>query len=718
MTLGSDKKNILRVFNIILITALLLFGFAAGLAADDDWIAPKVSHEVALEDGWTRINPDGTEEAVSGRFSIGKTVPITFYRTLPEVIDSDQILRIKCPYTTVDAYVDGVSIYHAGPAKMGPVSTTVGNVFALIPLDSSYAGKEIRITVEPRHYQYEVLIKDAAITTMAEYSVARLVKAVPYFALCMVISIISIMSLVLFINLKITTRNAEIDLTKGFLHLALFGFCVVAWIISDYHIIGMMTGRMVLSGLINYITFMLCPFMFSGILVYIFGKKPFFMVVFIAAETNFVIQMILFLTGIADLPDGLIISQSFVAILIIGMIYFGYLLLGKYIRKDIWVIVIPAIGFMFFALWAALVYTRNGEWMLYVAIAMTFYVFTVIAYLMMNLMEIVRKNLKFEHVKKIAYIDNLTQLENRQAYGEYLQKLEKKLEKGELDEDLSVVMLDVNGLKKTNDIYGHEAGDELITGSANCIKEAFGEVGRCFRTGGDEFVVIAFMDHELFLKKSEALENSLANWHGEYINGISISLGKADSREFPKESIKSLIGIADKRMYENKQHYYAGQIEAAMEADETDDNITARRMRYGKRFTVTKYTMPLVRQIAEIIPGGFFIYREDEERELLYLNTRTLEIYGCKNLEEFIELTGNTFKGMVYPEDFNKIQLSIDHQIDAEAGNGMDHVIYRIKRKDGEIRWVDDYGHYGYSQDFGDLYYVFITDITYKYRIE
>ncbi|MCR5650959.1 MAG: PAS domain-containing protein [Lachnospiraceae bacterium] len=137
-----------------------------------------------------------------------------------------------------------------------------------------------------------------------------------------------------------------------------------------------------------------------------------------------------------------------------------------------------------------------------------------------------------------------------------------------------------------------------------------------------------------------------------------------------------------------------------------------RRDRYVDEFALTKYTLPVVWQMAEVIPGGFFIYREDEKRELIYSNSKVHEIFGCKNLAEFKEYTGYTFQGMVHPDDFAKIQGDIDSQIDSEEGDAMDHVVYRIKRKDGEIRWVDDYGHFSHSPEYGDVYYVFINDIT------
>jgi PAS domain S-box-containing protein len=121
--------------------------------------------------------------------------------------------------------------------------------------------------------------------------------------------------------------------------------------------------------------------------------------------------------------------------------------------------------------------------------------------------------------------------------------------------------------------------------------------------------------------------------------------------------------------------------------------------------------------MSKVIPGGFFIYHEDEKRELIYANDKVCEIYGCANLDEFKELTGYTFQGMVHPDDFQRIQDAIDEQIDADEGDSLDQVEYRIIRKDGEIRWVDDYGHFSHSPEYGDIYYVFISDITEKRRL-
>jgi len=50
---------------------------------------------------------------------------------------------------------------------------------------------------------------------------------------------------------------------------------------------------------------------------------------------------------------------------------------------------------------------------------------------------------------------------------------------------------------------------------------------------------------------------------------------------------------------------------------------------------------------------------------------------------------------MIHPDDFEKIQSSIDEQISQPSNKrNIDYVVYRIIQKDGTIRWVDDYGHY------------------------
>ena len=136
---------------------------------------------------------------------------------------------------------------------------------------------------------------------------------------------------------------------------------------------------------------------------------------------------------------------------------------------------------------------------------------------------------------------------------------------------------------------------------------------------------------------------------------------------------------------------------------------------FGKRFQLNEETIPVVEEIGRHMPGGFFIYKAEQPEELLYANRAVLDIFGCANLEEFKELTGYTFKGMLHPEDYRPVSDSIVEQI-AKSEERLDYVEYRIIRKDGAVRWVDDFGHYTETEAYGGIYYVFISDITAKRR--
>ena len=134
---------------------------------------------------------------------------------------------------------------------------------------------------------------------------------------------------------------------------------------------------------------------------------------------------------------------------------------------------------------------------------------------------------------------------------------------------------------------------------------------------------------------------------------------------------------------------------------------------FGAGFQLNEQNISVVQEIGSRMPGGFFIYKAEAPGELLYANQAVFNIFGCADLEEFKELTGYTFRGMLHPDDYEAVTESVNQQI-ANSQEKMDYTEYRIIRKDGAVRWVDDYGHYAESETYGGLYYVFISDITEK----
>ena len=138
---------------------------------------------------------------------------------------------------------------------------------------------------------------------------------------------------------------------------------------------------------------------------------------------------------------------------------------------------------------------------------------------------------------------------------------------------------------------------------------------------------------------------------------------------------------------------------------------------FGRNFVLNEQTMTIIRDIGRHMPGGFFIYKAVGDGEVIYANDATVSLFGCEDYEDFKTYTGNTFKGMLHPDDYENVTNSVDDQIRA-TGNNLDHVEYRIIRKDGAVRWMDDYGHYTETDNYGGIYYVFIADITEQHDLE
>ncbi len=148
--------------------------------------------------------------------------------------------------------------------------------------------------------------------------------------------------------------------------------------------------------------------------------------------------------------------------------------------------------------------------------------------------------------------DEVTGLYNRHAYEEAVSFIESNNAK----HDLVYVSMDVNSLKIVNDTMGHDAGDELITGAAECMKKCFGEYGRIFRMGGDEFTALIYADDEELESIKENFKEAVNSWSGSICDYLTVSCGYVAQKDNEDLSIHQMSLLADERMYADKASYY------------------------------------------------------------------------------------------------------------------------------------------------------------------
>ncbi len=160
-----------------------------------------------------------------------------------------------------------------------------------------------------------------------------------------------------------------------------------------------------------------------------------------------------------------------------------------------------------------------------------------------------------KNVEKWIYksnTDELTGFFNRHAYEDDVAALNKD----GMKENFVYVSMDVNSLKMVNDSFGHEAGDEIIVGACECMKQCFGSYGKLYRTGGDEFAALIYADAQHLEDIKKDIAEVTGKWHGTLNDNLAISCGYVAYSEVPGMSLHEIAVLADKRMYEDKSAYY------------------------------------------------------------------------------------------------------------------------------------------------------------------
>ncbi len=163
----------------------------------------------------------------------------------------------------------------------------------------------------------------------------------------------------------------------------------------------------------------------------------------------------------------------------------------------------------------------------------------------------------------LAHRDSLTGIKNKAAYDEVTEQIDKKISAGTAA--FCIVMVDVNFLKKVNDTYGHERGNEYLLNASRLICAVFGKE-HVYRIGGDEFVVVIEGEKvslcQYFAEQFKAeMARKNANKLLEPWEKVSAAIGVSYYQAGVDKTADEVFKRADKEMYENK---------IAMKAQRTD----------------------------------------------------------------------------------------------------------------------------------------------------
>lgn len=169
--------------------------------------------------------------------------------------------------------------------------------------------------------------------------------------------------------------------------------------------------------------------------------------------------------------------------------------------------------------------------------------------------EIIKAEKKAKNMQELANRDSLTGIRNKTAYDNETKRLQAMIELGE--KKIGIAVIDLNYLKKINDLYGHENGNMAIQKLCMLICSIFAH-SPVFRIGGDEFTVIlrgVDYDQYDFLKQqfNAEMEKMDAEEVLEPWERVSAAIGAAFYDESLDNDVSSLFRRADHEMYEQKK---------------------------------------------------------------------------------------------------------------------------------------------------------------------
>ena len=341
------------------------------------------------------------------------------------------------------------------------------------------------------------------------------------------------------------------SLLKEMLHsLVSFGMFILTtgiWVLTDSELLLLVTDRTAAVALVSFVSFMIMPVPLLRFINYLLGKRRIFDI--LCGLFTIIAAAYLLNNLFQAVPGYLLLLPSHLCCIcaIVLVLQNGWRSLKSGKSREIWWIMV-GFGLLSICVFLALMLFYNdpiSEYSNFKCVGIFLFILCLMRAMFIRLYKQMEENASAAAYRRLAYLDSMTGLQNRTAFIEEQQKDEPTAE-------CTYILFDINNLKQINDQYGHQKGDSVIIAAARCIKDIFGKHGRCFRIGGDEFVVI--LQDWPKAKTETQLVRMRQRIRQENEKGappLDIAIGCAVRQQ--DETAEQLFHQADVNMYEEKQ---------------------------------------------------------------------------------------------------------------------------------------------------------------------
>jgi diguanylate cyclase (GGDEF)-like protein len=465
---------------------------------------------------------------------------------LASEFDKPLALSFKTSDIRMKIYLDNELIYSFGYTDNSvPFLKSPGTSWHIVELPALSGGRNLVIDFETPYKNYSGFIPYIQYGTEGECVAAYQNESIYAVFSILIILFGGLGAIVLYFF----TRKNKNAMSKTFLYISSFAFFVSIWMLILSGSVQLFMGYPQVIYFLDYISLLLFPIPINLLIYNIcLSNKRKGLIFFVWAYLILlVVNILLQVTGLADMYQLITFTLIIMALDMLYICYLVYIELRFEKNKNIKNLLIPVIIFIIGASVEMVLFYYNNMTSTSVALS-----YAVIAFLIIVIASAIKRYYnsildlrEAEYFEKLARMDLLTQLANRNKYEEMLTSHKQ-------NEPLTAVLFDVNCLKYINDNYGHFAGDTAIKHSAECIRNAFSSKGECFRIGGDEFAVLVNSNDSLE-KECKVFISLVKSWDEKVEFSFAVAFGIA--RFDPKEDKNAYDTVrrADFSMYNMKQ---------------------------------------------------------------------------------------------------------------------------------------------------------------------
>ena len=545
----EEKKYYIMSGAVLVVLALVAIWCAVGGRNEPTKI--RFGEIEKITENW-ESNMDGIVE-LPKTFSNRKDQEIMLTHILDEDLPDGYGLMFHTGYCIYRVYLDDELIWSYGVEGKPAFGRMLGTIVAIVELPGGApAGAKLVISLIP---QYNLLLNplDVTVGSVAQLKAQVLRDGVWRIVACALFGVLA--AVAMFFGIVHYEHGLNFNST-AFLYLGLFALSIGVWLFCDSDLSQFITDANCTVALLNFMSLLLAASMYMAFCAQLFTEyKSLFHRLECVGYAMISLLLVFFVTGIADPPQLLIFVHIYLfAVTGVATVYMFIHMAGH--RDTAIPGLLPANLVVLFTAIISMIcfWLVRGSQYPAILCALGFFLFAIMLLRMLLRQEvkILKQGICASVYKEMAYHDGLTGLANRAAFEDDMDAVALQTA---YKPEVLLFIFDLNGLKWTNDHIGHHAGDLLLKGAAQCMREVFEPKGKCYRLGGDEYAAILINPALTAGEYCDNLNRVVAKYNGKTPYKVSMAVGYAtrlvdhEDDNFKRDFFQE----ADEAMYRDKE---------------------------------------------------------------------------------------------------------------------------------------------------------------------